>query len=658
MEAIRGFFDSLEVAPLDVGVLVIYLLLMVSIGIICRKASSNISDYVRMGNKGTWWLIGLSIFMQAVSAITFTANCGVAYLAGWSVLWTAIGGVVGLLVHAFFLAGWMRKTRAVTPADTIRRRFGPVMEQIFVYFGVAGSMLWGGVFLLGLATFISAAFNLPVEGVIIFTGMVVIFYAVSGGSWSVMIADNLNAIIMVPICIALMVLALREVGWVSGLLVGIQERGLAGDFKLIKEPAHEYLSTAGRVGKGYFTSMWIGAFISMGIVRSTMMTQCHRYLSAKTCRDAHKAAFFAAALMMIGAFIWFTPALVARVLYEDDVEALAAQSVVVEQSGAAAEDAAGGELAETPEPARPSSRAQLSNPADGAYAVVAKKLLPKGLLGLIMVAMFAAAMSSIDSFLTGTAGTVGKNIYPPLMRAFGKKPWEGRALLRLTKCVNFCLGIWAIFLAIYLHRSSGGGGIYEITLKIFLLVGTPLGLPYALAFFARKLPSWAPIAGMSCGLAFSCLFMFGKELPLGALGALFSDAQNVGEMMWHHRMYVMVSATLLPTYATSLFWKSSPPEHKKRVAKFFTMLKTPIDFEEEVGEAGDHTLLNIVGGLGLVVSGLVLTLLFWMKNTPDRLAVLFVAGVIGGISLSMYLGGKAKAKVEKGKWGSHKDVEI
>jgi len=654
LETIRSFFDSLDVAPVDVGVLVVYLLLMVSIGVICRKASANISDYVRMGNKGTWWLIGLSIFMQAVSAITFTANCGVAYLAGWSVLWTAIGGVVGLLVHAFFLAGWMRKTRAVTPADTIRRRFGPVMEQIFVYIGVASSMLWGGVFLLGLATFISAAFNLPVEGVIIFTGVVVIFYAVSGGSWSVMIADNLNAIIMVPICIALAVLALREVGWINGLLAGIQERGLTADFKLIKEPAHEYLSTAGHVGKGYFTSMWIGAFMSMSIVRSTMMTQCHRYLSAKTCRDAHKAAFFAAALMMIGAFIWFTPALVARVLYEDDVEALAAQSVVVEQSGAAAEDAAGGELAKTPEPARPSSRAQLSNPADGAYAVVAKKLLPKGLLGLIMVAMFAAAMSSIDSFLTGTAGAVGKNIYPPLMRAFGKKPWEGRALLRLTKCVNFCLGIWAIFLAIYLHRSSGGGGIYEITLKIFLLVGTPLGLPYALAFFARKLPSWAPIVGMVFGLSLSCLFMFGGKVSLcGTFGL-----ETVSDLMWHHRMYMMVTATLLPTFCTSIFWKWTPQEYKERVDKFFILLKTPVEFKDEVGESSDHTLLNIVGGLGLVVSGLVLILLFWMKNMPDRLTVLFVAGVIGAISLSMFLNGKAKAKDEKGTWGSHKDVEV
>ena len=395
-----------------------------------------------------------------------------------------------------------------------------------------------------------------------------------------------------------------------------------------------------------------------------MMTMCWRYLSAKTCRDAHKSAFFAAGLMLLGAFIWFTPAIVARVLYEDDVEALAAQPVAIEQAVDVAGDQAvemdgvadAGVVAES-QPDKERFRVQLSNPADGAYAVVAKKLLPPGLLGLIMIAMFAAAMSSIDSFLTGTAGMVGKNIYPPLMRALGKKPWEGVALLRLTKAINLCLGLWAMWLAFYLHKSSGGGGIYEITLQIFLLVGTPLGLPYALAFFAKKLPSWGPLVGTGCGLLFSALFMFGGEIHLGKIGVLL-EAEQVKDLMWHWRMYLMVAATLLPTYATSIFWKSSPQEYKDRVDKFFLLLKTPIDFEEEVGESGDHTLLNIVGGLGIVVALLVMLLLFWVKELDGRIAVVGVAAVIGSISLALYLTGKKMARREKGTWGSHKDVDV
>jgi len=640
MESIGHMVQGWEISMVDVGVLVVYLVLMAGVGYICRKASSNVSDYIRMGSKGTWWLVGMSIFMQMVSAITFTANCGVAYLAGWSVLWTSLGTVLGLLIQGVFLAGWMRNTRATTPADTIRRRFSPAMEQIFVYIGVASSMLWGGVFLLGLANFISAAFNLPVNAIIIFAGVVVVFYSVSGGSWSVMITDSLQSLIMVPVCIVLAWLSLKAVGGFHGLHEAIQAHGLAADYKLIVEPNHIYSSSAGKIGKGYFTAAWVLASMAYSIIISTQMTTCYRFLAVKTSRDAKKAAFFAAALIFIGMFIWFIPPMVGRVLYEKDIEALARNPVAIEKMAqTAAEPSPEEALDEDMPPPPPKSRAQLSNPADGAYAVVAKKLLPPGLLGLIMIAMFAAAMSSLDSFLTGTAGLVGKNIYPPLARKLGLKKLSDKGLLVFTKGVNLALGLWAMWLAYYLNKTSGGGGIYEISLKIILLVGTPLGLPYTLAFFAKKLPSWAPLVGAFFGLMASSAFMFGKSWGW----------DWVGDLMWHQRMYISVIMTLLPTYLTSVFWNRTSDDYKAHVAEFFKLLKTPVDFEQEVGEADDHSQLKIVGGLGMLIAVLILTLLFFVKETDPRYGVIFVACFIGGISAWMYFTGRARQKKEHGR---------
>ncbi len=56
MQCISNFMRGWEISPVDIGVLVIYLLIMAGIGYVCRKASSNVSDYVCMGNKGIWWL--------------------------------------------------------------------------------------------------------------------------------------------------------------------------------------------------------------------------------------------------------------------------------------------------------------------------------------------------------------------------------------------------------------------------------------------------------------------------------------------------------------------------------------------------------------------------------------------------------------------------
>ena len=643
MESISSFFSGWEISSIDIGVLVVYLILMAAVGYMCRKSSSNISDYVRMGNKGTWWLIGLSIFMQAVSASTFTANAGVAYLAGWSVFLTGAGVILGLLIHGFFLAGWMRKTRAVTPMDAIRLRFGPVMEQVLVYIGLT-SIIWGGVFLLGLANFLSAAFNLPVEGVIIFTGVIVVFYSVSGGSWSVMITDNLQSMILIPICIVLAFLSLKAVGGFGGLLEAIQVRGLSGDFRFIKEAGHVYKSTIGHVGKGYFSGAWVLASMLYGIVISVNITQCHRYLSAKTSADAHKAAFFAAGLIALGMFIWYIPPMVGRVLYQDKIEALGAQPAELLVANSANSSSANIVDKTDTEKIPKRTRAALKNPAEGSYAIVAKELLPNGLLGLIVIAMFAAAMSSMDSFLTGTAGAICKNLYPPLARKFGKKPVEGKALLRLTKFVNLGLGLWAMGLAMYLYHSGGGGGVYEISLQFVLLIGVPFSLPLSIAFFAKKLPLWGPFVGVGIGLVFSALFMFGAGWGI----------EWVGKLMWHQRMYIMILSTVIPTWLTSLFWKRTPQSYKDHVAHFYQMMKTPIDFKEEVGESEDHTLLNIVGGLGLLIAGLILLLIFFVDDSEGRYAVLFVAGTIGSISGAMYYVGKKREKTEQGTWGSHK----
>ncbi len=650
MQSIITNYQGWGISAVDISVLVVYLFLMAAVGYVCRKASSNISDYVRMGNKGTWWLIGLSIFMQMVSAITFTANCGVAYLSGWSALWTSFGTVIGLLIQGFWLAGWMRRTRAVTPADTINRRFGPVMEQIFVYIGVASSMLWGGVFLLGLANFISAAFNVPVNTIILFAGIVVVFYSVSGGAWSVMITDSLQSMIMVPICVVLAWLSIKAVGGFHEFLSAIHTHGLASDYKLLMEPGHVYTSSAGKVGKGYFTAAWVFASMIYAIIVSSNMTGCYRYLAAKTSRDAHKAAFFAAFLIFIGMFIWFIPPMVGRILYQDDIEALAKHPVAIENKavadaakGSAAIEKTGSDKSTVAEGKETASEkkiyAELNSPADGAYALVAKKLLPPGLLGLIMIAMFAAAMSSLDSFLTGTAGVVGKNILPPLRRKLGMKPMSDVGQLKFTKGVNLALGIWAMWLAFYLNQHSGGGGIYEITMKIILLVGGPLTLPYALSFFVKKLPKWAPLAGMGFGLIGSTVFMFGKKWGW----------DWVGDLMWHQRMYISVILTLLPTWGTVIFWDKCPQEYKERVDEFFKMLKTPIDFKDEIGEEDDHSQLEIVGGFGIIIAALILVLIFFIDEFNARIAVVFVSLFIGSISSYMYISGRRKKNKEHGK---------
>src|SRR5690606_21342545 len=147
----------------------------------------------------------------------------------------------------------------------------------------------------------------------------------------------------------------------------------AEDFRLIKHP--------GQFEESKFSLTWIIAVFFISIQGQIGLNVAGRYLSVKDGREARWASLFALALMLFGMIIWFVPPMVARFLYESDVLSLG-----------------------------------MENPSDGAYALIALKLLPNGMMGVMIAAMFAATMSSMDTGLNDLAGKIVRNVFPPLRR--------------------------------------------------------------------------------------------------------------------------------------------------------------------------------------------------------------------------------------------------
>jgi len=588
------------VSAIDYFTITGYILLMILVGYLCRNISGNISDYIRMGGKSTWWITGLSVFMASFSSATFTGYAAQAYLAGWSFMWNYWLVALMFFIQAAIFAPWMRNTRAVTPLDAIRLRFGGTVEQIVVYLGLLGSFVWSGVFLWTLATFTATVFNLPMTPVILGVGIVLVFYSVSGGSWSVQITDSLQSFLLLPIVTVMAVLAVHHIGGFSELFTAIKTQGLSGDFALLKSSDHDYTSSAARVQPMFYTLPWVGAMLLLILMNSVNVTTCYRYLSIKTGRDARKAALLAGVLMLFGAFIWGLPAMVGRLAFSEAIEAL-----------------------------------PLKYPADGAYAVVAMKLLPPGLLGLVIVAMFSATMSSMDSNLTGTAGQLVKNLYIPLVRRLGIQPLKGKKLMRLTKSVNLALGFWAVVAALLFARFGGSFGIFGLIQEILAMVAVPMSAPFVVTFLMRRVPKWAPVLGMITGFTASALMKFrGAEL-LGHAP------------FWHENLFIIAAATLAPTVLARVFWFTESERFRKRTDDFFRIIHTPVDVAKEVGEEVDDSQMKMVGGLGLLLAALVFPLIFFAENAVGRLAVLAIFGFIFIISGLMYVKGRTAGNLAR-----------
>ncbi|MEO1718152.1 MAG: hypothetical protein AAFR76_13700, partial [Planctomycetota bacterium] len=383
-------------------VIVGYLALLITMGAVFRSFNSNISDYFRNGCKGTWWLVGASAFMGVFSAWTFTGAAGAAFESGWSILIIFFANVVAFAIHAAFLAPWFRQLRAVTAPEIIKTRFGTTTQQAYAWLYAVLRMLQAAVWLWSLAVFISSVFDWTgiasaiglseVQFVIVIVGIVVLFYSVSGGSWAVMATDVIQSLVLIPLTVLVAVLCMREIGWIDGFTGAVDDAGLRNDFAIVSDPG-TVESDPTKPDFWKYTWLFVFATLIYKVVAFSTMDVAQKYFGVKDGREARLAALLAGGLMVLGMGFWFVPPMVARLLWQDEVMAV-----------------------------------DLKKPAEAAYAIAGLKVLPVGLIGLMIVSMLSATMSSMDTGLNKNAAVFTRDIIPFVNKLTGRDEISAKAL--------------------------------------------------------------------------------------------------------------------------------------------------------------------------------------------------------------------------------------
>ena len=465
----------------------------------------------------------------------------------------------------------------------VRERFGPAVEQFSAYYSVVIGALTGAVPLWALASFCSGVFAIPQDTLIVVLGTVVTLYAIKGGKWAVMGNDFVQSLIIYPITILLAILALREVGGVSALIENFSRPDLAADFSFVKEP--------GQFTGDNFTWTWIIAAFITQFLAYVNLGSASRYLAARDGREATRSALLAAAGMGFGALVWFIPPWVTRMLWSADVEAMAA----------------------------------LGEPANSAYAIAALKLLPAGLVGVMVVAMFAATLSTMDVGLNGNAGTLIRNVIPPLRRVLGLSALGDRQLMLAGKIGTLVMGALTIALALYFSKLKGFR-LFDAFLQINSLIGMPLIMPMIAGLVVRRLPRWSFfwILGMSAVPAVLSLF--------AATPWTYSERS-----LWVFAAGVAATLTAIPFYARE------PADYRERVDGFFTKMNTPLN-DEERGKSSDAMQASILGKASLAMAGALLFLLFIPNPAWGRYCILAISGSVALVGGLLLLGARAERR--------------
>ncbi|WP_234497512.1 sodium:solute symporter family transporter [Vibrio maritimus] len=563
----------------------IYFLFLIAIGWMFRTFTSTTSDYFRGGGNMLWWMVGATAFMTQFSAWTFTGAAGKAYSDGFAVAIIFVANAFGYLMNYLYFAPKFRQLRVVTPIDAIRMRFGSKNEQVFTWSSMPNSVISAGIWLNGLAIIASGIFGFDMTTTIVLTGLVVLVMSVSGGSWAVIASDFMQMVIIMAVTITCAVVAVIHGGGVGEII----------DNFPVQEGA-SFVSGNNLNYLGIFSIWAFCIFLKQFSITNNMLNS-YRYLAAKDSKNAKKAALLACVLMTMGPVIWFMPSWF-----------IAGQGVDL--------------AAQYPDAGKKAG--------DFAYLYFVEKYMPVGMVGLLIAAMFAATMSSMDSGLNRNSGIFVMNFYQPILRPNATE----RELMFVSKATSTVFGLVIILIALFIN-SLKGLSLFDTMMYVGALISFPMTIPAFCGFFVKKTPDWAGWGTLLVGAIVS--YMVGFMITADHIETWFGLNELTKREWADAKVAIGLVAHMVITAGffclTTLFYKPLEEQRQKDVDKFFNNLATPLVSDSTEQKKLDNKQRKMLGSL-IAVSGIGVIAMFALPNPLwGRMTFVLCGAIVLGVGL-------------------------
>jgi SSS family transporter len=421
-------------------VLSLYLAATAGIGVFLGRKVKNTSDLFAAGGASPWWASGLSAFMTMFSANTFVVWGGMAYEHGLVAIMVNLCYGVAALLAGYTVAGKWKRLGVRTPAEFVERRFGKGALHFYTWsmmiyrmVGAAGALY--AISILTVAVTHGADTSAGVQGMppelvtaILIFAAVVVLYTMIGGLWAVLMTDVIQFIVLNVAVVFVVALILFDIGGLGGFVAQAPE----GFLSFTSGPRYTWFFLFGWVAIHYFM---IGAEFAF----------VQRYLCVPTPRDARRGTVLFGVLYLFSPFLWLLPPLLWRV-----------QSPI-------------------PEGATDEIIRALK---EEAYIRSCKNVLPIGMIGLMMAAMFSATASMISSQLNVFSGVLTHDIYRPLRKAV-----TDQGLLRAGRVFTLLLGAMIAVVALCIPML---GGAEKTIISITELMVVPLLAPILIGLLSKK----------------------------------------------------------------------------------------------------------------------------------------------------------------------------
>lgn len=449
----------MRIHPLDLIIVIAYLLGVTLLGLRFRQQQHTVNDYFLGGRSTPWWALALSIVATETSTLTIIGTPAIAYATNLTFLQLVFGYIVGrFLISLLFLPGYFRG-EFLTAYALIEKRFGTKMRAVAALTFLGTRTLAEGVRVAAIALVVSVALGTSERLAVFIVIALTILYTFEGGMKAVIWTDVAQFLLYLTGSLFTFGVLLHKIpgGWPQVAHVAAVNGRKFQCLDFSWNLAANYTFWSGVIG---------GAFLTMA-THGTDQTIVQRLLAARNQRDSRRA-LIASGFIVLFQFTVFLLIGVLLFVFSQHTPLLA-----------------------------PGDR------TDRILPLFLVREMPTGLAGLLLASILAVAMSNASGSLNSLAASSVMDL-----NALRGRPIDPARFLKISRRMTLVWGVVLIFFGLVRWQHS----LLETGLAIASLpFGSLLGL-FLLGTLDSRANSKGCLVGMFAGLAVVLAVYFGTTV--------------------------------------------------------------------------------------------------------------------------------------------------
>ena len=458
---------------IDVTVIVAYLLIMLYMGLKIARKQRSTEDFFVGGRDLPAWAVGISLFASVMSTILYLGQPGEMFRTGLSFLTRNLPLPLILIVVCFVWIPFFMRLRLTSAYEYLERRFNYSVRALAAIFCLLLIFGWISVVVLtasmalveitrieAILPFINDA-DSAVYATILGVGAFSIFYTTLGGIRAVIWTDVIQFFVLLIGALFTM----GAVAWMTSSNVG----DWVEVSQTYKHEEVQWFDWDVRNRSTVF-SISLSLFMWMVCTHGANQMAIQRYFTVRNVKAARISYVISAvAALALGVILAGVGISLMYFIQQYDLPASA------------------GILSDI--------RSVRNVAQDSVFPQFISIYMPSGLRGLVVAALFAAAMSTIDSG-ANSASTI---LTVDFIRRFDPKSEAGQLELKRARIMTACMGVLVVGYTIALYELSKGSDIISLAQKGFNCFLGPLGALFVLGMFVKKATPIAVIPAFILG---------------------------------------------------------------------------------------------------------------------------------------------------------------